>query len=198
MRFSATFAKVEALLAEVHDIASDKRTAFQARLKNFVRLGLVDQVKAGRGKAAHFSAEHLLMLELALEFAQMGVGPERTVKIIRANLDHIAAAVKASIATTREGFDENWSPTVIYFDPNGLSMLDNGGSESEVKLHFSDLETFKTRLRDMIVLDARLAVISITAVIVRVADAMQPKIKGVIELERFFVAALMTWADANG
>lgn len=198
MRFSANFGRVEAVLAEIHDIASDKRTAFQARLKNFLRLGLVDQVKAGRGKAATFEAGHVLLLELALELTQMGVGPERCVSIIRANIPRIAGAVNASIATTREGFGDDWSPTVIFFDPNGLAMLDSGGADSEVKLHFADVEGFKAEFRDLIVQDARVAIISITAILVRLGDAMRPKVEGAISIEPFFVAALMTWADEHG
>lgn len=91
--FSARFGEVEAALAALHAIASDKRTAFQARLKHFLRLGLLDDIKAGRGKAAAFDAQHILLFAVALELTQLGAGPESAVAMTKGSLGQLAQGV---------------------------------------------------------------------------------------------------------
>jgi hypothetical protein len=93
MQIAARFGEVEAALAGVHAIASDKRTAFQARLKNFLRLGLLDDVKSGRGRAASFDADHILLLAVALELTQLGAGPELAIGMVRGSIGRIAQGV---------------------------------------------------------------------------------------------------------
>lgn len=191
LRFSGKFSTLESLLGRVHEVASDKRMAFQARLKNFLRLGLIDDVKAGRGKAAKFEAEHILMLALAIELSQIGVSPEKAVSIIRNNISKIAAAVLVSVSSTKNGFGNDWSPTVIYFDPKALSSLTlDDQSVAEVK--FSNVEQFKLAFRDTISDQTRLAVISLTAMIVRLADGLDENPN--FPTGVFFATALLTWA----
>lgn len=197
MRFSASFGRVEAILADVHGVASDRRSALQARLKNFMRLGLADDVKAGRGKAAKYEAHHILQFALALELAQMGVGPERAVHIIQRNIPSIAAAVIASVSKTREGFGEGWSPTVIYFDPNNMASLNKEGEAKEIQVHFRKLDEFEVEFGSVVGKNSRLAVISITAVIMRLGEALvNPEMKKLFAFDRFFGSCLVDWAEA--
>ena len=93
MAFSSKFGEVEAALAALHAIASDKRTAFQARLKNFLRLGLLQDVKSGRGKAASFDAHHIVLFAVALELTQLGARPELAVEMTRGSLGRLAQGV---------------------------------------------------------------------------------------------------------
>lgn len=97
MSNAAKFGEVEAALSGLHAIASEKRTAFQARLKNFLRLGLLEDVKSGRGKAASFEAHHIVLLAVALELTQLGAGPESAIDMIRGSLGRLAQGVMDSL-----------------------------------------------------------------------------------------------------
>ena len=195
MDFHAKFGGVEAALARLHNIASDKRTAFQARLKNFLRLGLVSDVKAGRGKAASYNAGHVLLLALALEMTQVGVGPDAAVRIIQGNMRSITKAVKASISPSGGLPAENWSPAIIYFDPHSMQALSEYPLDP-VSIIFCDAENFRKNFRSIIVDNQRLAVISITRLILRICETIaEPEAIKKMALDRFFAQALYDWAE---
>lgn len=83
-----TFGMMEARLARIHEIASDKRTQFQARLRNFQRLParpIPAGVKAGRGKTVFYSPGQVVEVALALELTQLGLLPERIEDVFRNN-----------------------------------------------------------------------------------------------------------------
>lgn len=85
MDFEISFAQLEAILAVHHDVADHKRSAFQARLKNLQRLGLVPGVAAGRGRSSAFGAGEVVKMALAVELLQLGLPPERAVRLVREN-----------------------------------------------------------------------------------------------------------------
>jgi hypothetical protein len=72
---SLTFGQLEAILAEVNGIASEHRVAFQARIRNFARLGFPRALGSGRGRAVRYHAGDVLMLTLAFRMAHMGIVP---------------------------------------------------------------------------------------------------------------------------
>ena len=82
MSLSLRFSEVEALFAGVHLVASDKRIAFQGRLKALLRIGLLPDVMLGRGRAATYSAPDVFILGVALELLQLGLSPERAVRVV--------------------------------------------------------------------------------------------------------------------
>lgn len=194
--FSMGFAQVEALLADVNWIASDKRTAFQARLKNFQRLGLLKDIREGRGKAAAYEAHHVLMLGLAVEFAQLGFAPDTTVSMIQRNMPHIVRAISTIPRNEKEA--ENWSPQLVYFDPANLSSLMQTPVEvlQWQDFAFAPVEEFKERLRGLLSQGCtRLALVNVTGLVVRIATALEhvSELRG-LQPAWHYSQALRTWA----
>ncbi|MGI8705982.1 MAG: hypothetical protein ACR2JJ_09350 [Sphingomicrobium sp.] len=144
-----TFGEVEARLARLHEISSEKRTQFQARLRNFQKHGIPAGVRSGRGRVVHYEPGQVLELALALELTQLGLLPERIGRVFRDNKFPISQAVlmaarsiieKGGFKPDRERIDENmptntghWWRThdevddpdsvFLYFDPTALSPL---------------------------------------------------------------------------
>lgn len=85
MPLELSFGQVEAILAEMNAIASDKRPAFTARLKHLRSLGLPHGARPGRGKPSTFTFGQLMQMVVALEFIQSGVPPALAAKIVGAN-----------------------------------------------------------------------------------------------------------------
>lgn len=76
------FGELEAVLADLNGIPSHQRTAFQARLKNFHRLGFPAGIGQGRGKAVIYTARELILMAVAVELTQLGLTPERVIEVI--------------------------------------------------------------------------------------------------------------------
>lgn len=192
-KFSMGFAGVEDLLADVNSIRIDKRTAFQARLKNFLRLGLLPGVKEGRGKAASYESHQMFMLALAVEFTQLGFPPDAAVAMIGRSLPEIVAAIRSIPKTETD--TSSWSPRIVYFDPAGLSsLMDDAAVNQRRTLSFAPVDQFKDNLRELLASGStRLALIDVTGLVVELADALERSSshKGVA---RFFAQALYDWA----
>lgn len=148
-RIRLSFGELEARLARLHEIATDKRTQFQARLRNFQKHGIPQGVDGGRGKAVKYEPGQIVEMALALEFTQLGLLPERIKEIFDLNQFPIFMAVRmaAQQLTEKGGFlpdkdriDENmptntghWWRThdeeedpysmFLYFDPTALAGL---------------------------------------------------------------------------
>lgn len=144
-----TFGEVEARLARLHEISNEKRTQFQARLRNFQKHGIPAGIGSGRGRPVHYEPGQVLELALALELTQLGLLPERIGRVFRDNKFPISQAVltaarsvieKGGFKPDRERTDENmptntgpWWRThdeaedpdsvFLYFDPTALSSL---------------------------------------------------------------------------
>lgn len=145
-RMSFSFGEIEAVLSQVNFIANDKRTAFQARLKNLLKLGLLPDVQVGRGRAATYSPWHLFQIGLALEYAHLGVPPGRTVEIFKTNMNKISrvATRVASVMSENDRFEQ---PYVISFDAGGLVELQDRSLDSDpLKTTFAvlDIEGFQS------------------------------------------------------
>jgi hypothetical protein len=85
MELSLRFGELEAVLADINGIPSTQRTAFQARLKNFHRLGFPEGIGKGRGKAVIYTARETVLMAVAVELTQLGLTPERVIEVIAAD-----------------------------------------------------------------------------------------------------------------
>lgn len=75
------FKELEQALATAHDVPSDKRSQFAARLRNLFRVGL--DMPGGRvGRRTNYGPEDLLKMTLAVEFLQFGILPETAIKYV--------------------------------------------------------------------------------------------------------------------
>ena len=127
-----TFGDLDGVLSGVHQIDSSKRTAFQARLKNFHRLHYPMGFSAIKGKAATYSPLQIIDMALAVEMTQLGLPPERAALVLVMNrwptLMAIQLAARA-LAAKPEGFDAEAEQVddplsmFIYFDPAALNSL---------------------------------------------------------------------------
>ena len=83
-KLTLTFGQIEAVLAQMNEIADDKRVAFRSRLKNVSNVALKAAERPGRGKAATYSVPHLMAFTLAIEMVQSGLSPSLSERLIRA------------------------------------------------------------------------------------------------------------------
>ena len=117
-----TFGTLEAVLSDIHDIPDTKRTAFQARLKNFHRLGWPSDLKTSKGKTALYDVGQIIQMALAIEMTQLGLPPERSIRVLARNHFPVRAAVRLSCSSMLD-CPENEEPLAmfLYFDPSALS-----------------------------------------------------------------------------
>jgi hypothetical protein len=144
-----TFGEVEARLARLHEISSEKRTQFQARLRNFQKHGIPAGGGSGRGRVVHYGPGNVMELALALELTQLGLLPERIAQVFLLNKFPISQAVlmaarsiltKGGFKPDRDRIDENMPTNTgshwhthdeaedpdsifLFFDPTALASL---------------------------------------------------------------------------
>lgn len=135
-----SFGRLESVLAVVHRIADDKRTAFQSRLKNFQRLGLFPDQETIKGQPTQYEAHHILRMGLAIELTQIGLPPDRIVSTIHSVQLMIAAiAADASESLMAEnGMDlevASKNGHFLFFEPHALASM----SKNEMRYSFIPL-----------------------------------------------------------
>ncbi len=152
MPIEMSFGVVEASLARLYGIASGRRTAFQARLKNFLKLGFPQNIAAGRGRAGVYSPAKFLQMVLAMEFSQCGLPPSIIVPIIESNWYRILpAAVRALMKDEFiESCESPWPDSRIFFVARPEALRDLMSEEADISphrdaieaLHLSELQEF--------------------------------------------------------
>src|SRR3569833_427843 len=131
MGFEVSFNEVEAMLAQQHGIASEKRIAFEGRLKTILRLGLPAGIMQGRGRAARYSAGDVAMMALYVDLSQLGLNPDRAIQSFQADEFVVYAAVQRSVDLIVTGEWERFlrnqpteaEPILLYLDPATWSPL---------------------------------------------------------------------------
>ncbi len=120
------FPEVEALLARMHRIADDRRSAFSNRIRHLQKMHFPPGTNSGRGKAVVYSVRHIAQLALIFEFAQIGVQPERATKIYTAHATALTSAMTDAVGTL---LSDDHFPLLLIFDPAGLSELQDRDPE---------------------------------------------------------------------
>lgn len=176
------------MLAACHRVGSANRTKFQARLKNYLRLGFPEGLVEGRGRAAKYLPQHVFQLELALQFAELGVAPFRAVQALKRHMPSITAALVYSLKGDDDPVDDDFKPVILYFDPNALGEL--GETDSDFPIPFGFGQVDKISLEHWVANERgiRLSIINITGVLT-LLDAHLPE----ADLEEFF-DKLVEWA----
>jgi hypothetical protein len=209
-----TFGELEAVLAAIHGIADSKRTAFQARLKNLHRLGLPIDLKTEKGKAATYSAGQVVEMALATELTELGLPPERVVRVLTLNWYPSAMAISIAARSLLErphGFHEQedeMEPPLsmfLFFDPAALAplTLDHGqviapdtdqaadtffyGGEGIVRQNLVRWTSGSTN---------RLSIVNVTALIDKLFGLPSPKnFEGEMEQKKRTLSELERWAS---
>jgi hypothetical protein len=180
-----TFAKLEAALAQWHSIHSTKRTAFQARLKNFLRLGFPPMLESTKGKATEFNAWSAYCLAVALEMTQLGMPPDRTIRALRPN--HYAMAMAGKMAAEAvidmiagsKGKGE-YLRMYLYFDPEALGALtldeDDGFDQAEQTFFYGGHGVMADMLKSADYSEIRrLALINVTSLVASLTGTLGRK-----------------------
>ena len=134
--FSCKFGELEAILADLNDIPSPQRAAFQARLKNYHRLKFPKGFGNARaGRAVMYGIGDLVQMAVIVEMTQLGLTPERAIKVYESDEYPVLMAVShAANALVGRNPDytfhpeqglheerENPASMFLYFDPAALS-----------------------------------------------------------------------------
>lgn len=131
-RFTFNFGQIDAALATMHGIAATKRTAFQARLKNFHRLGFPRELASTKGRASSYTAGMAVEMALALEMTQLGLPPDRIIHVLTLNSFRMGMAIRMAareLIEAPQGFDlevgreRDPMSMFVYFDPSALRSL---------------------------------------------------------------------------
>lgn len=114
-----TFGELESRLAELHAIADSKRTAFQARLKNFHRLGFPRTLETSKGKTARYSPSLLVEMALSVQLTELGLAPDRVVTILNNSLLPVALAIREAASTLHDQLVRNAASSRVRLQMTG-------------------------------------------------------------------------------
>jgi hypothetical protein len=128
--FTVSYAKVEAALARMHNIAQEDVPAFRSRLGSLQRgrlLGAENQ--PGKGQKLQYGPDHFHRLVLAVELTQAGIGPAVILRLVSEQWDKLLRKIIDLADHTKhhepgnEGDDVVLSLRVdLMFDENGLGI----------------------------------------------------------------------------
>lgn len=126
-----TYAQVERVLADVHEVPPRLLGSFRGRIKHFQRLGIVP-ASPGRGRKIAYSVNDVLLWGFGLELSEFGIDPT----VIREILKH--AWPRVLDAVTRVGpMDRFWffSPSMVNAAPK-RDTPDDGSEDGPFVIWF--------------------------------------------------------------
>lgn len=189
---SISFAVLEAILSTVHRIKPDKRTAFQARIKNFQRLGMLEDLITVKGRPTEYEPHHVYLMALAIELTQLGLTPDGIIEFYARSKYGVAIAAGAAVRALRrvperpaERGGESPKGYYMFFDPHGLSELSDGPPSPLFLSTLEDAPEQIRKLSDAVV--GRFAGINVTTLI---DAAFIPS-----KMRDAFLDALEVWAE---
>lgn len=116
-----SYGEVMSFIAKRHSIAEDKMTALRGRLQHFQRLGWPSGANLGRGTRVRYGLKEVMLLAMAFEMVQLGVGPERIVDAWRQEASGLARQVRDYLT---DGYSaDNEDPIYFFFFPQFLAPL---------------------------------------------------------------------------
>lgn len=118
------YGAVESLFSELHGIHPDRRIAFKARLKHLQRLGFPPGVNTGTGRSAEYGAAQVYLLAIGLELLQLGLSPERAVRVATESADWLRRVGRDAAEALARG-EEYY----LGLDPSGLNSLTSLGDD---------------------------------------------------------------------
>lgn len=114
------FAAVERAFASIHNIADDKRSAFVGRLQHLQKLKFPEGTNTGRGRAARYQPHHILLLAIVLQLNELGMIPDKAIRITRRSTGFIAAGVMETLNPTPLALE---SPLICHVPTSNLEEL---------------------------------------------------------------------------
>jgi len=188
-----TYAQVEHVVGSINGIFA-RRSALEGRLKHLKKLGFPGGVNTGRGKRVPYTAPQLTLIALATEFAQFGILPEQTVKLMR----HRSAEIIETIGQVVSGAYKG--PPGSDYDPElGLSsftffpcmLADLMDHHEDIVVSAAATGTFNESITD--VKPRRMSVLFIHMTISDLANTLEVVRRGE---RRRFISSLAEWASS--
>lgn len=114
-----TYSELEDFLAEMHDVAPEKRIALRGRLKHFQRLGWPAGTNQGKGARVQYGLGQTLSLSIGMEMLQLGLTPERVVQQMGYSSSYLPNGFEAALDARADDRDQ-----ILYvFAPESLYTL---------------------------------------------------------------------------
>jgi hypothetical protein len=110
-------AQMDEILMAMHQVHPSKKGAFSARTRHLKRLGFPPGANVGRGRSVTYGASELINLLLAFEMAEVGINPERAVKILSTVRPLDVAIARDFLA---QKTDEQRPSLIIQIDPRAM------------------------------------------------------------------------------
>lgn len=190
------------MLAALHRISSDRRTAFQARLKNFYRLdfpkdegpGRGKFTSPGRGRAAVYGPNEIVQHLFACELLQLGLTPERAVEVVESDGYQVIIATALAVDNLLAGKSDSKSDLLLCLDPLALAnIMARKGIEdpSSASLFYATGSALSDVMIGGKMARRRLAIINVTVMLVEVSEILE--VQQAIEPKEF-LESLLAWA----
>lgn len=94
---SLTFAQAHFALSFVSQIAPSRADAFEARLKQWQKMGFPEGINVGRGVRASYGATQVYQLLFMLKLLHVGLTPERAQRVVLAGWTSIKDAIAETV-----------------------------------------------------------------------------------------------------
>lgn len=158
-----TFGEVETVLALMHGVADERRSAFSHRIKHLQRLRFPPGTNTGRGRAAIYQLRHVALLAVLLEMNEVGLTPEPAVRVCLNNLPVFQKAAYRALSGLCANVREQ---LLIEFDPGALSDLRSAEAMADTpRCEVQTQEELVSLLSNNTFAGTRLAIVNVTAVL---------------------------------
>lgn len=160
------------VLAYAMDVDSAGASAFLGRFQHLQRLRLVEGINPGRGKQAEYRAHHAVVIAIAMQLLQLGMTPERAVRIIKDNQDRVRLGISLAVPSSEE-----FASAFFHFDPALLSELGATSDEcdhAEQTFDYSGPGKMLEWIEDMMIRQdvPRLAIINVRGTILGLTSGL--------------------------
>lgn len=164
--FPLSFAEVTVYLGSTHLIEISRTPALQSRIKDFQRRGFPSGLNSGKGKAAQYGVEQVVLLAIAFEFLELGMAPKEICALLRAASDALIHEVRQIYKGGSIMFRK--VKRLVYFDPRGLSDLREGKDFADGASGIS-IGTIRDLTKSLTQTNSRLAVIDLQTLVIDLA-----------------------------
>lgn len=202
--FALRYPEVEALLAELHQVAPTGRVALMGRIKNLQRKGWPPGTNSGRGKPADYGSLATVELLLAFELSVLRIPPEHAVEVLQSvewdgAKEHLLLVGQYLADGLEDGSDRMGrllrNAALLVFSPEGLEIERLGqeaGRSFLAERPWIALEE-EGELQDLLYAGRCFAAVNVTRLLVNAAFALE-KVGG--PDRRFFGEGVLAWAEA--
>lgn len=130
------YKQIEELLAALHGVEDEFRIALKGRIKHFQRNGWPGDTNTGPGKRAVYDFSKVLKLCLAFEMLQVGMTPDRAIKILSRNWDYICTASSLAIGLLAQNDKARAHDVYLYCNPMSLGLRNPDDDDDAVDATF--------------------------------------------------------------